>query len=225
MFEVMMKTSRVLTGIVAGIAVAVTSLSAGADQRIRCESEDYAYQECPIGKHGYVRLNRQLSDASCKQGRTWDYDRRSIWVDDGCAAEFLVERRHHTDDHPDHSGEKAVAAVAALALLAAAAAASDDPHHKYDDDRYGRGGHTSYMPGWMVGDFIGYNIDSGTEVALQIGADSRARARVNGINLTGYVNDERLYIGDLEFDIERAGRGFNTIQIGDSSNRVHYQRK
>jgi hypothetical protein len=60
---------------------------------------------------------------------------------------------------------------------------------------------------------------------LQIGADSRARARVNGINLTGYVNDERLYIGDLEFDIERAGRGFNTIQIGDSSNRVHYQRK
>ena len=196
-----------------------------ADQTIRCESKHHRHQYCPIVTHGYVRLTRQLSHSDCRQGRSWDYDRRGIWVDEGCAAEFVVEDRHHTSHHSDHKGQGAAAAVAALALIAAAAAASDDEHDRYRDDDYHHGGHSSYVLGWMGGDFVGYNLKYGAQVSMHIRADGRARAQVNGTTLKGYVNDERLYIGDAEFYIDRAGDGFNTTQLGDRSNQVHYHRE
>jgi len=195
-----------------------------ADQTIRCESRHHRYQKCPIDTHGYVRLTRQLSHADCRQGRTWDYDRRGIWVDDGCAAEFVVESRHHTSHHSDHKGQEAAAAVAALALIAVAAAASDDDHDRYRDEDYHHGGHSSYVPRWMIGDFAGYNLKYGAEVSMHINSDGRVKARVNGTKLKGYVNDERMYIGDAEFYIDRAGDGFNTTQVGDRSNQVHDHR-
>jgi hypothetical protein len=39
---------------------------------------------------GDVRLVRQLSETACRRGETWGFDRRGIWVDKGCAAEFAV---------------------------------------------------------------------------------------------------------------------------------------
>ena len=228
-----MKLFAPLTGTVLAVSITAVSTVAVADQTVRCESKDYRHNECRIDKHGYVRLSRQLSRADCIQGRNWDYDRRHIWVDDGCGAEFVVENRHHTDDHDDHKGEKAAAAVAALALLAAAAAGGDDSGNnnsyqqqdRYNDDRYGRGGHTSYIPDWMIGDFVGYNPQQRTEVMMSIDPDGRARARVDGVNLSGYVNDERLFFGNTEFYLERDGSGFNTIQANNTSNQVHYTRR
>ena len=64
----------------------------------------------------------------------------------------------------------------------------------------------------------------GSEVQLSISEEGRVKAEVEGTRLTGYVNDERLYVGDAEFFIERAGDGFMTIQAGDKSNKVHYSR-
>ena len=213
----------------ATVAAAVTAIAtfssvAVADRTIRCESKHHRYQHCPIDTHGYVRLTRQLSNADCRQGRTWDYDRRGIWVDDGCAAEFVVESRHHTEDHSDHKGAEAAAAVAALALIAVAAAASDDDHDRYRDTDYHHGGHSSYVPGWMIGEFSGYNLKYGADVSMHIKPDGRVKARVQGTKLTGYVNDQRLYIGEAEFYIDRAGDGFNTTQVGDRANQVHYRR-
>jgi hypothetical protein len=37
---------------------------------------------------------RQRSDAACVQGRTWGYDRRGIWVDRGCRADFELGDRN-----------------------------------------------------------------------------------------------------------------------------------
>ncbi len=45
------------------------------------------------------------------------------------------------------------------------------------------------------------------------------------MHLDGYVNDERLYIGDAQFYLDKAGSGFNTTQVGHSSNQVHYRRR
>ncbi len=64
----------------------------------------------------------------------------------------------------------------------------------------------------------------GSEVKLVIQEDGRVKAVVDGVKLKGYVNDQRLYIGDAEFYIERAGDGFNTVQAGNRSNKVHYTR-
>lgn len=219
--------TKSISRIFATAALAAVSFAAPlqADQIITCRSEHQNYQFCPIETHGYVRVHKQISKHHCTQGRSWDFDRRGIWVDDGCKAEFLVEDRHHTSGHKDHHGKEAVAAVAALALIAAAASASDDDHDHYKDDDYGHAGHSSYMPAWLVGDFSGYNLQYGSQVEMRIRPDGRLDAYVNGAHLKGYVNDKRAYVGDAEFYIDRAGDGFNTTQVGNRSNRVHYSRK
>jgi hypothetical protein len=209
------------------LAAATFSPTALADRTVSCESHHHQYNHCNIDTHGYVRLKKQTSRSACVQGQSWDYDKRGIWVDDNCSGRFVVESRHHTSNHEDHgdgSTAGAIAAVAAIALIAAATSSSDDKHDHYNDNDYGRGGHSSYVPSWMVGDFSGYNLQYGSQVGMHVSSDGRVRARVNGTKLTGYVNDERLYVGDAEFYIDRAGDGFNTVQVGDNSNQVHYSR-
>ena len=36
------------------------------------------------------RLIDRMSDAPCSFGRSWGYNRREIWVDNGCRAVFEV---------------------------------------------------------------------------------------------------------------------------------------
>jgi hypothetical protein len=208
------------------LAEAISSPQVTANDFITCESRHHQYNTCPIQSHGYVTLKRQTSKAACTKGRTWDYDQRGIWVDDNCKGEFEVETRHHTKGHSDHNGEKAVAAAAAIAIIAAVASSSgDDKNSRYNDDNYHGSRHSSYVPHWMVGDFEGYNMKHGSEVSMHISDDGRMKGRVDGVTLHGYINDERLYVGNVEFYVDRAGDGFNTIQVGDTSNKVHYIRR
>lgn len=58
----------------------------GSD-RVRCESNDGRYNECPAGPGRYV-LDRQLSRSACIEGRSWGQGRGGLWVDDGCRADF-----------------------------------------------------------------------------------------------------------------------------------------
>lgn len=212
--------------IVLVLAISSYSPTTAANDFVTCESKHHQYNTCPIQSHGYVSLRKQISKAKCIKGRTWDYDQRSIWVDQNCKGEFEVETRHHTDGHKDHTGSNALAAAAAVAIIAAVAAgAKDDKHDKYNDDDYHGSRHSSYVPGWMVGDFKGYNIKYGSEVTMTISSDGRMTARVDGTRLKGYVNDERLYVGNAAFYIDRAGDGFNTSQVGDTDNQVHYTRR
>lgn len=62
---------------------------AGAQQSIRCESEDGRERHCAMSLRG-AALQRQLSRTPCVQGRNWRWDRSGIWVKDGCRAEFTV---------------------------------------------------------------------------------------------------------------------------------------
>ena len=194
-----------------------------ADQTVTCKSKNHQYRMCRVDTHGYVRLKREHSRKKCVQGRTWDYDRRGIWVDDNCSADFVVESRSHSSSG---NSTNALAAVAAVALIAAVASSASKNKHddRYHDEDYGHGGNSSYVPGWMIGRFKGYNMKYGSDVQLSISEEGRVKAEVEGTRLTGYVNDERLYVGDAEFFIERAGDGFMTIQAGDKSNKVHYSR-
>ena len=58
--------------------------------RIVCSSQDQGYQFCEVETRYGVRLTRQVSRVRCVEGSTWGYDRRGIWTDRGCAAEFEV---------------------------------------------------------------------------------------------------------------------------------------
>jgi hypothetical protein len=211
--------------VLAIIGASLMSTPVTADQTVTCKSKKHQYRMCHVDTHGYVRLKREHSRNKCVQGRSWDYDRRGIWVDDNCAADFVVESRNHSSSGSSSSGN-ALAAVAAVALIAAVASSASKNKHddRYHDEEYGHGGNSSYVPGWMIGRFKGYNMQYGSDVKLTISEDGRVKADVEGTRLSGYVNDERLYIGDAEFHIERAGEGFMTIQTGNRSNKVHYTR-
>ena len=57
---------------------------------ITCSSDDMRRHYCGVGATAGVQLLRQRSDAACRQGYSWGYDRRGIWVDHGCRADFAV---------------------------------------------------------------------------------------------------------------------------------------
>ncbi len=57
---------------------------------IVCESTSKRAATCAIGRHGEVRLSRQLSDANCSQNRDWVVRGPEIQVSNGCRAEFTV---------------------------------------------------------------------------------------------------------------------------------------
>jgi len=57
---------------------------------MRCES-DGDYRHCRADVQVRVSLRRQLSRADCRYNDTWGYDRRGVWVDGGCRAEFALD--------------------------------------------------------------------------------------------------------------------------------------
>ena len=63
---------------------------ASSSQTVVCESTGVARQYCAVDTRGQVRLARQIGSAACRQGSTWGYDDRGIWVSNGCRAEFQV---------------------------------------------------------------------------------------------------------------------------------------
>ncbi|MEP6634081.1 MAG: DUF3011 domain-containing protein [Luteimonas sp.] len=87
-------------GIISALTIAVAGLAcAGASAQgysgndggtVRCESSDGRTRVCSADTDGGVRLNRQLSNQACVEGRNWGYDGRGIWVSNGCRAEFQV---------------------------------------------------------------------------------------------------------------------------------------
>jgi hypothetical protein len=56
----------------------------------RCESDNERTRHCNADTRGGVRMNRQLSDSPCIQGRSWGYDNSGVWVSQGCRAEFTT---------------------------------------------------------------------------------------------------------------------------------------
>jgi len=69
----------------------------GWDQaiRMRCGSVDYNYRMCQVdtGRGSDVRIARQISKTACVENRNWGWNRAGIWVNQGCEAEFVVNRR------------------------------------------------------------------------------------------------------------------------------------
>jgi hypothetical protein len=63
-----------------------------ADQIISCASDDMHRHYCPADTRGGVQLLKQRSDSACRQGYSWGYNRRGIWVDHGCRADFQLIR-------------------------------------------------------------------------------------------------------------------------------------
>jgi len=218
----MIPFSRMLSrAAVAGLAMSLAAPSF-ADYTLRCGSVNGHHGTCRLSQPGYVTIERKISGARCDQGRSWDYDRREIWVDQGCEADFRVE----THGSSGGSDANAVAGVVVAAAILGALAANKDhvDDAKYRDDGYYGPRHTSYVPGWMVGTFRGYNPQYGADIEMRITSDGRMTANTRGQTLNGWVNDQQLHVGGAVFSIDQTREGFVTAQRGDRFNEVRYRR-
>lgn len=75
-------------------------------QELYCASDNGRRNYCNTDTRSGVRMVRQRSDAACIQGRTWGFDRRGIWVDRGCRADFVVGNRDEGRDRSGREGER-----------------------------------------------------------------------------------------------------------------------
>ncbi len=57
---------------------------------VRCESMDGRVNRCGVNTRGGVRIQNQLSNTPCREGRNWGWDRNGIWVSSGCRADFRI---------------------------------------------------------------------------------------------------------------------------------------
>jgi hypothetical protein len=64
----------------------------GGGAIISCSSDDMRRHYCSADTRRGVQLVKQRSDSSCRQGYSWGYDGRGIWVDKGCRADFQTGR-------------------------------------------------------------------------------------------------------------------------------------
>jgi hypothetical protein len=224
-----MKTSPVLARALAGALAFSMTPAALADYTVRCGSDGHRHRTCRLSEPGHVSLEKKISGADCVQGRTWDYNRREIWVDDGCEADFRVETHGGSQGGSSSSGKTAAAVVGVLAGAAILGALAQNKGHrddeKYTDPNYQGARHSSYVPKWMVGHFLGYNPMYGAEVKLHIREDGRVKAHARGEEMRGFVNDERLHVGGAVFSIDQTRDGFVTHQVGDRYNEVRYHRQ
>jgi Protein of unknown function (DUF3011) len=65
----------------------------GPPPRITCSSNNGRRNWCDIGPARDARLVRQISGSPCVRDSTWGVDRRGLWVDSGCRAEFIPAGR------------------------------------------------------------------------------------------------------------------------------------
>jgi hypothetical protein len=80
---------------VVGAALTVPSRAhaqPGYGPRITCSSNDGRRNWCDIGGARDAQLVRQISGSACVRDNTWGVDRRGLWVDNGCRAEFAIRR-------------------------------------------------------------------------------------------------------------------------------------
>src|SRR5688572_10692087 len=61
-----------------------------APQPVTCASTPGQRTQCPADTSRGVVLRRSMGEAPCLLGRTWGYDQTSVWVSDGCSAEFVT---------------------------------------------------------------------------------------------------------------------------------------
>jgi uncharacterized membrane protein len=191
----------------AALAMGAGSAPAAAGEReIRCDSRDLGHHYCRVDTDGRVELLDRHSLFSCREGRSWGYDDRGVWVDKGCSATFRVGRRDR------HNNKAAIAgAVVGLAALAAIAANRNKAE-------------ATEVESWAVGAFKGDDTRENVPVNLRILPGGQVSGRAGEQEITGHLKDARLEAGRQVFRIERQGTGFVAIDERDETHRVTFNR-
>lgn len=101
--------------IAAAAALIAGAHDASAQDSVRCDSSPGVYNYCRVDTGPGVSVLRQHSRHPCFEGDTWGYDRRGVWVANGCRATFHIGPPPAAA--PDETADAAVGAKLALGLL------------------------------------------------------------------------------------------------------------
>lgn len=119
-------------GLVA-LMIALPEQSLAQTRRLTCVSDRGRYQYCRADTQNRVELAKTISFSPCAQGYSWGFDYRGIWVDRGCAAEFIYGR----ESKGGRDGAVAAGILGAVLLGAViGAAASQDKSDRNGGDYY-----------------------------------------------------------------------------------------
>lgn len=78
-----------------GYILVAPSVARAQDHTITCSSTNGRRATCGADTSHGVTLLRELRGSRCEEGFSWGYDRREIWVDRGCRAEFSLNDDHY----------------------------------------------------------------------------------------------------------------------------------
>jgi len=85
-----------LTGLLGiGWALVAPPVAHAQDRTMTCSSANGRRSTCGADTSHGVTLLRELRGSQCEEGFSWGYNRREIWVDRGCQAEFSLNDAHY----------------------------------------------------------------------------------------------------------------------------------
>ena len=94
----------------AGQAAGAQAAAPAQAAPVACASTPGQRTECPADTSRGVVLLRSMGEAPCLLGRTWGYDQTSVWVSDGCSAEFatgaVADAKHDQAQGPNAHSER-----------------------------------------------------------------------------------------------------------------------
>ncbi len=201
------------TAFAIAISVAVGTLGvtpvAAYSGKITCESFGGGYNYCRVNTDNNVRVERRLSASGCIYGRDWGYDRRGIWVDHGCRAEFR------------YGGNSANAAIAGGAVLGGLILAGvlASKKKKSEDNSEGWKDGSSHVSSYFVGTFRGWNPNRNELTDITIAPDGSVTVRNSNSSYTdfGTFSDRTLALPWGVFEVEKKDGGLLAKGRGDES--------
>lgn len=174
--------------------------AAAQSKTLVCESFGGNYNYCRADTDNNVVMEKRLSMSSCEYDRDWGYDKRGIWVDHGCRAEFR------------YGGSNKGAAIAGGAILGglilAGVLASKSKRSEEDNDGWKDG--SSHIESFFVGTFRGWNPRRNEMADVTIHPDGEVTVtnQRGSYYETGDFRDRYLSLPWDDLDVEKDGSGF-----------------
>ena len=75
--------------VVASLLIAFGACS--GTRTVTCSFSDHEWHLCQADTREGARLLKQMSAAPCVAGKTWGWDDKGIWVDQGCGGQFALD--------------------------------------------------------------------------------------------------------------------------------------
>jgi hypothetical protein len=82
--------SIALTGAVASLLAGTATAEGSGTTTVTCASVAGERQHCAANTNSGIVMARSTGAGACLLGRSWGYDDAGVWVQDGCAGEFIV---------------------------------------------------------------------------------------------------------------------------------------